>query len=100
MILIIAEKPSLARNIIAGIGDMEKKDGYFEGMGYIVTYAFGHLFSLYDIEQYDEYKRNGNYWSMENLPCFPKEFKFGLKKDNENKVDLGVKMKCILEIWK
>ena len=46
MILIIAEKPSLARNIVAGIGVLSKKNGYFEGQGYIVTWAFGHLFSL------------------------------------------------------
>ena len=50
MILIIAEKPSLARNIVAGIGKMDRKDGYFIGEGYIVSWAFGHLFSLCDIE--------------------------------------------------
>ena len=42
MILIIAEKPSLARNIAAGIGKLERKNGYLEGCGYIVTWAFGH----------------------------------------------------------
>lgn len=46
MIAIIAEKPSLARNIVEGIGKMNKKSGYFENSEYIVTYAFGHLFSL------------------------------------------------------
>ena len=54
MILIIAEKPSLARNIVAGIGTMKKLDGYFENEEYIVTWAFGHLFTLYDIEDYSE----------------------------------------------
>ena len=54
MTLIIAEKPSLARNIVAGIGKMTKKNGYYEGCGYIVTWAFGHLFSLCDIEDYQE----------------------------------------------
>ena len=57
MVLIIAEKPSLARNIVAGItenggGTLTKKNGYFEGGGYVVTWAFGHLFSLCDIEDY------------------------------------------------
>ena len=49
MKLIIAEKPSLARNIVAGIGQMDKKDGYYINSDYIVTWAFGHLFSLVDI---------------------------------------------------
>ena len=48
MILIIAEKPSLARNIAESIGQMKRKDGYFEGAEYIVTWAFGHLFSQSD----------------------------------------------------
>ena len=49
MILIIAEKPSLGRNIAAGIGAMNRRDGYLEGQGYIITWAFGHLFSLADV---------------------------------------------------
>ena len=52
MVVIIAEKPSLARNIAAGIGEMKRRDGYLEGQGYIITWAFGHLFSLCDIEAY------------------------------------------------
>ena len=53
MKLIIAEKPSLARNIVAGIdGEMKKESGYFIGKDYIVSWAFGHLFSLVDIETY------------------------------------------------
>ena len=53
MIVIIAEKPSLARNISSAIGSMSKRDGFFEGNGYIVTWAFGHLFTLADIESYN-----------------------------------------------
>ena len=52
MVLIIAEKPSLGRNIAAGIGNMSRRDGYMEGCGYIISWAFGHLFSLADIESY------------------------------------------------
>lgn len=88
MILIIAEKPSLARNIVSGIGDLKKYNGYFEGNGYIVTYAFGHLFTLYDIEDYTN--STDRRWKMEGLPCFPKEFKFNLKKDQNKQVDSGV----------
>jgi DNA topoisomerase-3 len=91
IILIIAEKPSLARNIMAGIGTMTKKDGYFIGTDYIITWAFGHLFSLADIEAYTG-KTEGNVrWSMDNLPCFPDEFRFELKKDKNHQTDSGVR---------
>ena len=86
MILIIAEKPSLARNIVAGIGEMKKCNGYFENKEYIVTYAFGHLFSLCDIEEYTNSENTR--WTMENLPCFPDKFKFKLKKDERQ--DSGI----------
>ena len=91
MVLIIAEKPSLARNIIAGIGGkMDKKDGYYIGENYIVSWAFGHLFSLADIESYTG--GEGGRWTLDNLPCFPEEFKFELRRsDDKKKVDAGVK---------
>ena len=89
MILIIAEKPSLARNIVAGIGKMDKKDGYFINDEYIVSWAFGHLFSLVDVESYTG--TDGTGWTLDNLPCFPEEFKFELKRGNDKKVDSGVK---------
>ena len=88
MIVVIAEKPSLARNIVAGIGNLTKKNGYYEGLGYIVTWAFGHLFSLCDIEEYTH--TNNTKWTMENLPCFPEKFKFRLKYDENKQVDKGV----------
>lgn len=89
MILIIAEKPSLARNIVAGIGKMNKHNGYFEGSGYIVTWAFGHLFSLYDIEDYTK-NTDSVKWTLENLPCFPKNFEFKLKRNKDKSIDKGV----------
>lgn len=88
MKLIIAEKPSLARNIVAAIGTMKKKDGYFENDEYLVSWAFGHLFTLYDIEDYDNLEDRR--WKIDNLPFFPQEFKFNLKKDQNKKVDEGV----------
>lgn len=90
MILIIAEKPSLARNIAAGIGKMANKNGYLEGNGYIITWAFGHLFSLADIEYYNPSPDGSNRWTMQNLPCFPQKFVFELKKDAKKQVDSGV----------
>ncbi len=90
MKLIIAEKPSLARNIVAGIsGKMEKKDGYFIGSEYIVSWAFGHLFSLADVETYSGI-RAGSGWTLDNLPCFPEKFKFELKRGQDKQVDKGV----------
>ena len=90
MVLIIAEKPSLARNIIAGTGEkMDKKDGYYIGKNYIVSWAFGHLFSLADIEAYTG---TDGRWTLDNLPCIPEKFKFELKRANDKKgVDAGVK---------
>ncbi len=89
MKLIIAEKPSLARNIIAGIdGKMDKRDGYYIGDEYIVTWTFGHLFSLADVEAYTP--GSDGKWTLSNLPCFPREFRFELKRGNDKKVDRGV----------
>ena len=92
MKLIIAEKPSLARNIVAGIsGEMKKESGYFIGSEYIVSWAFGHLFSLVDIESYAEKPAESRGWTLDNLPCFPKEFRFELKRaDGKREVDSGV----------
>ena len=90
MVLIIAEKPSLARNIAAGIGQMQRRDGYMEGQGYLITWAFGHLFSLCDIETYHPQPNGSIRWSMDNLPCFPKEFRFELRRGSDKKPDAGI----------
>lgn len=71
MIVIIAEKPSVARDIAAVVGANEKKDGYVEGNGYQVTWAFGHLVKLADAQSYDEkYKM----WRIDDLPIVPAPF--------------------------
>ncbi len=73
---------------------MQKRAGYYEGGDYIVTWAFGHLFSLSDIEYYTE---GDNYdpavksrWRMDNIPCFPDKFNFSLRPDQNGKTDSGV----------
>lgn len=95
MKLIIAEKPSLGQNIIKSLGfsKFKKEDGYSESSEYIVTWAFGHLFSLYDIEDYDpENREEPVSWSLKDLPFYPTVFKFGLiKKPGTSTVDSGVK---------
>ncbi|MDO5149850.1 MAG: DNA topoisomerase [Oscillospiraceae bacterium] len=91
MTVIIAEKPSLARNISSAVGGMSRRDGFFEGNGYIVTWAFGHLFTLADIEEYNPRPEGEKHWTLKNLPCFPSEYRFELKKDKNGKQDDGVK---------
>lgn len=88
MILIIAEKPSLARNIASAIGKFTRRDGYIESENYIVSWAFGHLFSLCDIEDYSP--NDSGKWTMDNLPCFPEKFRFQLRKNADKTVDQGV----------
>ena len=89
MILIIAEKPSLARNIVNAIGTMKRSDGYYYNDAYFVSWAFGHLFTLADIEDYQD-DPSDKRWKMDNLPCFPNTFKFNLKKDDNKEIDKGV----------
>ena len=81
--LVIAEKPSLAMNIVKALNSsesFERKDGYFESENYIISFAFGHLFKLYDIEEYTG-ENKGTKWRNDILPFIPKEFKFSIKDD-------------------
>ena len=91
MILIIAEKPSLARNIVAGIGGKsERRDGFIVAGDYYVCWAFGHLFSLADIEHYNPRPEGERGWTMKNLPCFPTEFCYELRRGSGGERDDGV----------
>lgn len=78
--LIIAEKPSLAMEIVKAIGKMTRNDGYFENEKYIVSFAFGHLMVLQDIDDY--YKRGKTKWTIEELPFVPQAFLFKLRDDS------------------
>ena len=80
--LIIAEKPSLARNIASALNVRVSKEGYMENEKYIVSWAFGHLFKLRDVDGYVGEKRK---WSEVKLPFFPEKFEFDLKNDSEIK---------------
>lgn len=74
MIVCIAEKPSVAKDIAAILGANQRKDGYFEGNNYQVTWTFGHLCTLKEPSDYiDEWK----YWNLRYLPMVPS--KFGIK---------------------
>lgn len=78
--VIIAEKPSLAKTICSAIGGFKSHDGYFENERYIVTFAFGHLFTLYQIEDYLGLEKIK--WTTERLPFIPQKFMFRLKNDD------------------
>lgn len=86
--VIIAEKPSVAKNIAEALNIKTRKDGYFEGEDYLVTWAFGHLLQLYDAKDYDE---SMNKWELSKFPFIPNSFKYKVKGDslNRNIVDKG-----------
>lgn len=74
MILCIAEKPSVARDIAKVLGATTSKSGYMEGNGYCVTWTFGHLCTL---KEPHDYNPNLKYWDLRSLPIIPQ--KFGIK---------------------
>lgn len=67
----IAEKPSVAREIATVLGASIKREGYFEGNGYAVTYTFGHLCTLFEPNDYKPYWKS---WDLNNLPMLPEKF--------------------------
>ena len=78
MIVCIAEKPSVARDIADVLGAKNKKDGYIEGNGYQVTWTFGHLCTL---KEPHEYTPSWKAWSLSSLPMIPP--RFGIKLIND-----------------
>ena len=78
MKLIIAEKPSLARSIASALGNPVRGNGFLTVGDTLVTWAFGHLFSLADVEYYTGGEPGGK-WTMEGLPCFPTAFAYQLR---------------------
>ena len=78
--VIIAEKPSLARNIVNAIGGpFKNSSGWYENDAYCVTYAFGHLFTFYDLEDYT--KSADRRWKLDNLPFIPQRYWYKLKEE-------------------
>lgn len=88
--VIIAEKPSVAKNIADALKIKRRNDGFYEGDNYIVTWAFGHLLQLYDAKDYDEKMAK---WHMDNFPFIPEKFQYKVKSNptNREKVDSGAK---------
>ena len=78
MIVCIAEKPSVAKDIAKVLGATQSRDGYMEGNGYQVTWTFGHLCEL---KEPHEYNQQWKYWSLGSLPMIPPRFGIRLKQD-------------------
>ncbi len=85
MKLVIAEKPSVAMSLAAVLGANEKKDGYLEGGGYLVSWCVGHLLELAQPEAYGEQYAK---WRYGDLPILPEEWKYGVPKDKKKQLDL------------
>ena len=89
--LVITEKPSVAQSIAKVIGAVNKKDGYLEGNGYIVSWCVGHLVDLASPEFYDEkYEK----WRYSDLPILPKEWKYQVSESTRKQFDI---LKTLME---
>jgi DNA topoisomerase-3 len=85
MKVIIAEKPSVGREIAKVFGATTKYDGYIEGKGYTFTWAFGHLLQLAAPQEYGYYG-----WNVQHLPMLPAKFKLSVRK-SKGQEDAGAR---------
>ncbi len=83
----IAEKPSVGREIAQILGATQRRDGYYEGNGYAVTWTFGHFCTLFSP---DEYKAHWKRWDLNSLPMLPDKFQTRLMSDKGVKKQFGV----------
>ena len=89
MKLVIAEKPSVALSIAKVLGANAKKDGYVEGNGYKVSWCVGHLIQMANPDAYDSRYTK---WNMEDLPIFPKEYKYEVTKATKKQFSILKKL--------
>lgn len=82
--LVIAEKPSVAKSIAAVLKATNRKDGYLEGGGFLVSWCVGHLVELADAAAYDERYAK---WSLTDLPILPERWKYGITPDTKKQFD-------------
>ena len=85
MELIVTEKPSVAKSIADIVGAKERKDGFLEGKGMIVTWCVGHLVELaLPVDYKAEYAR----WRYKDLPIIPNKWQYNVSKENEKQFDI------------
>lgn len=89
MNLVIAEKPSVALSIAKVIGAKNKKDGYYEGNGYRVSWCVGHLIQMANPDAYDEKYAK---WNIEDLPIIPSEYKYEVAKSTKKQFTILKKL--------
>lgn len=89
MKLVIAEKPSVAISITKVIGANKKKDGYYEGNGYRVSWCVGHLIQMANPDAYDEKYAK---WNMADLPIIPKDYKYEVAKSTKKQFNILKKL--------
>ena len=87
--LVISEKPSVAISISKVLGATKKKDGYYEGSGYIVSWCIGHLIQMVNPERYDEKYAK---WNIKDLPIIPKEYKYETAKSTKKQFNILKKL--------
>ena len=88
-ILVVAEKPSVAQSIAKALAVNDRKDGYIEGNGYVVSWCIGHLVGLANADSYDEkYKK----WSLDTLPIIPQEWQFIVSEDKNKQFSVLKKL--------
>lgn len=89
MKLVIAEKPSVAISIAKVIGANKKKDGYYEGNGYRVSWCVGHLIQMANPDAYDEKYAK---WNITDLPIVPKNYKYEIAKSTRKQFNILKKL--------
>lgn len=89
MKLVIAEKPSVAISIAKVIGANKKKDGYYEGNGYRVSWCVGHLIRMANPDAYDEKYAK---WNIADLPIIPKDYKYEVAKSTKKQFTILKKL--------
>ena len=83
--LVVAEKPSVAQTLAAVLGAKQRREGYLEGNGYLVSWCLGHLAELYSADAYDsKYAK----WRYDDLPIVPEPWRFRVSKGKEQQFDL------------
>ena len=93
--LVIAEKPSVAQSIAAVLGATVKKDGYYEGSGYRVSWCLGHLAELSEPAAYNKQYES---WRLEDLPILPQTFKYRMQPEKRKQFATLQKLLCAADV--